>query len=126
VERERIARYSLLGGEQALASFDAEAAPRHFERGLGAKGPAADDAETAWLRFGLARALFPTPFFTLATEEEPPEAGGRAFAALASAFDCFVRVGDAASAAKVAEHPLSFVSRSGECHSLFDQGLRLA
>jgi DNA-binding CsgD family transcriptional regulator len=59
---EKLVRYSLLAGAQALASYAWEEALGHFERGLAAKGvpltdtkPARDDDEAAML-FGLGRA----------------------------------------------------------------------
>jgi hypothetical protein len=103
---EKLAHYCLLAGEQALASFDSDAALRLFRRGLEAKGQAADDAETAWLRFGVARAMVPRPsvFFYYAGDGEGGTAD--AFAALTAAYEYFERTGDANSAIRVAEHPL--------------------
>jgi DNA-binding SARP family transcriptional activator len=125
VEKAKVARYSLLAGEQALTLFDGEAALHHFERGLEVKGVLANDVETAWLRFGLARALLPIPPYPLAFLLESNGEDTRGFTALAAAFQYFEETGDADSAARVAEHPWHLVTRSGEHRSLFDRALRL-
>ena len=59
---ENLARYSLLAGERALASYAYEDALAHFERGLVTRGipllgtEEAPDEEAAAFLFGLARA----------------------------------------------------------------------
>ena len=63
---DRLIRYSLVAGNQALAAFAWEEAQTHFQRGLTAKGVdlsssvAAADEEAAALLFGRARAMFST------------------------------------------------------------------
>ena len=63
---EKLAHYSALAGEQAIASYAWEDALIHFQRGLTAKGvalagpEAATDVETATLLFGQGRALLST------------------------------------------------------------------
>jgi len=58
----KLAHYSLLAGDQALASYAYEDALTHFERGLAERNIAlagtevAPDEEAAALLFGLARA----------------------------------------------------------------------
>ncbi len=53
---DRLVRYSLLAGEQALAAYVWEDALAHLERALAAKGDQAADAETAAIWYGLGRA----------------------------------------------------------------------
>jgi DNA-binding CsgD family transcriptional regulator len=53
---EKMVRYSLLAGEQALATYAYEEAEAHFRQGLAAKEGRPVDAETADLLFGLGRA----------------------------------------------------------------------
>jgi len=48
--------YSLLAGDQALATYAWGEALAHFQRGLAAKESPPKDAETAALLFGLGRA----------------------------------------------------------------------
>jgi predicted ATPase len=52
---EKLARYSLLAEEQALATYAHEEALSYFQRGLAAKEGQPMDAETASLLFGLGR-----------------------------------------------------------------------
>ena len=90
----KLARYSLLAGEKALASYAWEEAAEHFRRGLAAKEGQPIDAETAALLFGMGR----SQAATLQLEE--------AMASLGRAFDYFVHAGDVPHALAVAEHPL--------------------
>jgi predicted ATPase/DNA-binding CsgD family transcriptional regulator len=53
---EKMVRYSLLAGEQALATYAYEEAEAHFQRGLAATEGRSVDAETADLLSGLNRA----------------------------------------------------------------------
>jgi tetratricopeptide (TPR) repeat protein len=103
-----LVRYSLLAGEQALATYAHEEALLHFERGLGAKGGysasasagPAIDAETAALLFGLARAQLATSDrFQTQTTREPA-------ANLRRAFDYYAEAGEVDQAVVVAEHPV--------------------
>ena len=54
---EKMIRYSLLAGEQAMSSYAWEDAQAHFERALAAKEEQAMDAETAAIVSGLGHAL---------------------------------------------------------------------
>ncbi|MFQ6025972.1 MAG: helix-turn-helix transcriptional regulator [Dehalococcoidia bacterium] len=100
---ERLAHYSLLAGERALATYAYEEALGHFERGLRAKQVAlagaepATDNETATLWFGMGRAYGSTGQHL------------DAWTALSRAFDYYEEAGDTAMAVVVAEHPLFFV-----------------
>jgi ATP/maltotriose-dependent transcriptional regulator MalT len=95
--------YSLLAGEQALAAYAWEEALEYFQRGLKAKGVAltsttpAEDAETAALLFGLARAHSDT---TLRGDQVI-----ETFAILRRAFEYYDEVGNIARAVAAAEFP---------------------
>ena len=100
---DRLIRYSLVAGNQALAAFAWEEAQTHFQRGLTAKGVdlsssvAAADEEAAALLFGRARAMFST-----APRNEFPET----VASLKRAFEYFVDAGEVDKAVSVAEYPI--------------------
>ena len=97
----KLARYSRLAGERALASHAYEDAFTHFERGLAARNipvsgtEAAFDDEAAALLFGMGRAL--------ATIERPMEA----FATLSRAFAYYAEAGNISLAVAVAEFPIA-------------------
>jgi len=100
----KLVRYSLLAGEQALASHAYEDALTHFERGLVAREitpsgtERASDEETAALLFGLARAQSATLEQYQLTE---------AFANLSRAFEYYAQVGNVLLAAAAAEFPIT-------------------
>jgi DNA-binding CsgD family transcriptional regulator len=118
---EKLVRYSLLAGEQALASYAWEDALAHYARGLAAKegqspvgaglalpwgsqgavptsrDAPTGDAETAALLFGLGRSQLAT------LERQQIE---EAVATLQRAFDYYAAVGDVAGALAVAQYPL--------------------
>jgi DNA-binding CsgD family transcriptional regulator len=100
---EKLVRYSLLAGEQGLATYAWEDALAHFQRGLTAKGvpeqgsEAAGDSEEAALLFGLGRAQ-------LATLERHQV--DEAVATLQRAFDYYAAAGDVDRALAVAQYPL--------------------
>lgn len=99
---ERFARYSLLAGERALATYAWEEALEHFQRGLVAReGQTIEgqtvDGEMGAMLFGLGRAqlaVFP--------RQRMPEA----MEFLDRAFEAFKMAGDADRAVAVAEYPL--------------------
>jgi hypothetical protein len=122
--REKLARYCFLAGEQALASYAPEAARRHFLAGLEAKGPGANDAQTAWLRFGLARTIFPPASSPFAMDVEP---GSGAYAAASAAYAFFLQAGDVGSALKVAAWPLFvWFEHTDEIQALCERAVGLA
>jgi DNA-binding SARP family transcriptional activator len=122
---ESLTRYSLLAGEQELKDRAYEEALVHFQTGLAAKGSGMNDTETAWLRFGLARAL-PKAQFTAIFEVEFAGGDTGAFAELSAAFGHFVQAGDVDSAVKVAAYPLVLLNRrSGERQTLAARGLEI-
>ena len=104
---DKLARYSLLAGDQALAIHAHEEALTHFERGLLAKQvpltgtEPVTDSETATLLFGLGRAQAAT-FERLQYHE--------ALNSLTRAFDYYVEVGDIPRAVVIAEHPIPLVA----------------
>lgn len=113
VDAAKLANYSALAGEQALASYAWKEAQTHFQRGLAAKGvaltgsgPAADE-ETADLLFGQGRAMLSTI---------PSHRFSEAVASLRRAFDYFVGAGEEEKAISVAEYP--FASQN-----VFDTGM---
>jgi DNA-binding SARP family transcriptional activator len=120
----KLTRYCLLAGEQALKDKAFEEARLHFECGLSAKGPGTNDAEAAWLRYGLAQA--PSPHYLFGISVEYSGSGARAFDELTAAYDFFVRTGEVASAAKVAAYPLVLQNRrTGETVGLADRALKV-
>jgi DNA-binding CsgD family transcriptional regulator/tetratricopeptide (TPR) repeat protein len=99
---DKLVHYSLLAGEQALATFGYEEALAHFQRGLAAKGgspvargPAGDTDEAALLS-GLGRVQLATL--------DPPEYQ-EALTNLARAFDYYAEVGDVDGAVAIAVYP---------------------
>ena len=99
---KKLVRYSLVAGEQALASYAYEDALAHFERGLVARDitwsgtEPAGDGEAADLLFGLKQAQS-------ATVESRQLGEGEAFAALSRAFDYYAEAGNVAQAVAAAE-----------------------
>ncbi|MFB3119022.1 MAG: AAA family ATPase [Stenotrophomonas maltophilia] len=95
--KEKLVRYSLLAGEQALAAYAHEEALAHFERGLAAKNGQPIDGETADLLFGMGRALVVT------LERHRVQ---EALDQLNQAFDYYAATGDIFRAVAVAECPI--------------------
>ena len=99
---EKLVRYSLLAGEQALATYAYEEAIAHLQRALVSREGRSPligsgrgmEAETAALLFALGRAQAAT----LQNEA--------AWDSLSRAFDYYVEVADVAGAVAVAEYPL--------------------
>jgi DNA-binding CsgD family transcriptional regulator len=109
---DKLVKYCLLAGEQALAAHAWEEALQHFQRGLAAKGvspegtvPARDDEEAALL-CGLGRARAST-----ADRQRRQEAVD----ILSRAFDYYETTGAVAKAVAIAEYPLPLppVGRTG-------------
>jgi DNA-binding CsgD family transcriptional regulator len=104
---EKLVRYSLLAGEQALAAFGYEEALAYFQRGLAARGISltglepAPDAQAAALLFGLGKAQFAT-YERLQIAE--------ADASLGRAFEYYFESKSIAEAAAVAEYYYSAIS----------------
>ena len=94
---EKLARYSLLAGERALAAYAWEEALAHFQRALVAKEGQQIDDETAALLFGLGRAQSAT--LEIHQHEE-------VVASLSHAFEYYAANGDVSRAVAVATYPL--------------------
>ena len=101
---EKLARYSLVAGERALATHAYEDALVHFERGMAASDIALSGTETAPneeaadLLFGMARALSATrvgPQFVAASIK------------LSRAFEYYAEAGNVAQAVAAAEFPIA-------------------
>ncbi|MCH7713785.1 MAG: AAA family ATPase, partial [Chloroflexi bacterium] len=101
---DKLARYSLVAGERALASYAYEDSLAHFERGLVARDitlsgtEAASDDEAAALLFGLARAQSATVEVQQLVD---------AFALLSRAFEFYADAGNVALAVAAAEFPIA-------------------
>jgi DNA-binding CsgD family transcriptional regulator/tetratricopeptide (TPR) repeat protein len=100
---EKLVRYSLMAGQQALASYAYDDALTYFEKGLAARDialsgtEAACDEEAADLLFGLARARSNTVEGQQLVE---------AFAILSRAFDYYAEAGNVAQAVAAALFPI--------------------
>ena len=103
----KLVRYSLLAGDQALASHAYEDAIPHFKRALAARGISlsgkemASDEEAAALLFGLARAKSATTSQYQVLE---------AFANLSREFEYYADVGNVTRAVELAEFPIAVPS----------------
>ena len=101
---DKLARYSLMAGERALAAYAYEDALAHFESGLVARDislsgtEAASDEEAAALLFGLARGQS-------ATFEGRQL--GEVFATISRAFEYYAEAGNVALAVAAAEFPFA-------------------
>ena len=94
---EKLVRYTLLAGGQALAAYAWEEAQAHFRRGLAAKEGQAMDGETAALLFGMGRAQVATL---------DPLENQEALANLVRAFDYYEETKDVDRAVAVAQSPV--------------------
>ena len=103
---EKLAHYSMLAGERALAAYAWEEALSHFERGLLSRGvplagpEAAPDQEAAALLFGLGRAQ------AAVLDRFEIEAGVNNFR---RAFDFYAGAGDVDQVVAVGSYPLAGV-----------------
>jgi tetratricopeptide (TPR) repeat protein len=93
---EKLVRYSLLAGEQALIAYAFQVALTYFESALAAKEGQPTDADTAALYFGLFRAQVATRARQGGGHEEPAENQRRVF-------DYYFQTGDAEAAVAVAQ-----------------------
>ena len=96
---EKLVKYSLLAGEQALAAYAYEEALAYFQRALGCKEEQEVDAETAAALFGLARSQAAT-----AERHQRNEASNT----LRRAFDYYVETNDIDRALLVARTSATF------------------
>ncbi len=110
---EKLARYSTMAGEQALAFYAWDEALAHFERSLGAMKGQPMTAQKAEALFGLGRAQA-----ALARFEE-------AWASLGSALEFYLDASDVAGAVAVAEYPLPYVPGLAGMTLRIEKALRL-
>ena len=113
---EKLVRYSLLAGEQALAAYAWEEAAVLFQSGLESKTGESTDAETAALLFGLGRAQVATL---------PRHRSNEVLDTMRPAFDYYVATGDDARALALAEYPFSMFRGAPGVASLLEEALTL-
>ena len=102
---EKLMYYSLMAGEQALATYAWEEALGHFQRGLDAKEGQAMDTDKAALLFGLGRAQ---------TNTLERHRQHEAVTTVIPAFEYYVTAGDVPTALAIAEYRfLTFDGRTG-------------
>ena len=94
---ERLVKYLVLAGEQALNTYAYEEALEYFRRALEAKGEAEQDDQLASILFGLGRSQVAT-----AQRHEMQSA----VETLTRAFDYYEKEGDVETALQVAEYPV--------------------
>ena len=97
---EKMVRYSLLAGEQALATYAPQEALSYFKRGLAAMEGQPTDGRIAALWFGMGRSQAATLERYGVLE---------ALRSLTRAFDYFVEVGDVDRAVAAVEYPLPWM-----------------
>ena len=97
VGSERLVKYLILAGEQALNTYAYEEALGYFRQALDAKGELQADDQLASILFGLGRAQVAT-----AQRHEMQNA----VETLTRAFDYYESVGDVETALQVAEYPV--------------------
>lgn len=93
---DKVVEYSLLAGEQALATYAYEAAREHFDKVLSIKEGLTEDGDSAQARFGLAKVQ--------GASTQLREAWSNA----TRAFDHFVEAGTTELAVAVASYPLFY------------------
>jgi predicted ATPase len=113
---QKIVRYSLLAGEQALGSFAFEEALRHYERAASAKGQT-NDSEAAKIVFGLGRAQAAT-----AGRAEIQKAAET----VQRAFELLDEIGDKPGALAVALYPFPHFHGTRGITELMERALPLA
>ena len=98
---EKLVHYSLLAGEQALATYAYEEGMAHFQRGLEATEGQPMNSEMAALLFGLSRAQAAT--FPRRQLPQVVETIGKAF-------DYYVQIGDVAQAVMMTDFAVRPIS----------------
>ena len=97
VGSEKLVKYLILAGEQALSTYAYEEALGYFRQALVAKGDSHADDQLASILFGLGRAQVAT-----AQRHEMQDA----VETLTRAFDYYEKTGDVETALQVAEYPV--------------------
>ena len=116
-DTEKLVRYSLLAGEQALAAYAWEVAATHFERGLNSRAGQPMDAQMADLHFGLARAQTNT----LARHRLH-----EVWDTINLAFDYYISANEISRALTIAEYPFTRLPGSAGTTRLLAEALKLA
>jgi DNA-binding CsgD family transcriptional regulator/tetratricopeptide (TPR) repeat protein len=117
VGSEKLVRYSIMAGEQALATYAYDEALAHFERGLAAKIGRATDDETAEMLFGLGRAQAATMGLPQLQD---------AIATLSRAFEYYAESGNARKAVAIAEYTVTLFPGTTSMTQLIARALALA
>jgi predicted ATPase len=110
---DKIVRYSIMAGEQALSTYAYEDASDHFQRALNAKQSSPTDAQTASTLFSLAKAQ---------------GAAGQiheAWDSMRRAFDYYFAAGDVEQAVAAAQYPLFYASGVQDAGKMVSQALTL-
>ena len=113
---EKVVKYSIIAGEQALDSHAYEEAETHFQRALASKEGQPMDSEYAAILFYLARVVTATGGRLAAPE---------VLAYLERSFQYYKDSGDIARAVEVAEYPIDHLSYSGGVSDFISEALAL-
>ncbi len=122
-DREKLAYYSWLAGEQALITYAHDEARTHFDRGLDAKGvdlserTPIDDALVAALIFGRVKAQVNSEFTQMSSDDLP--------ASLWRAFNFYADSNDVEQAVAIAEFPDYSLRWSSLIFDLFSSALEI-
>ena len=116
VGEDKLTRYSLQAGEEALRGYAFEEAIAYFERGLEARDPENKDRRRADLLFGIGRAQAATLF------DDDLQV---AVTTLINAFDIYDELGDSENAITVAEYPIPSAIQLRGVVSLTERALAL-
>ena len=113
---EKVVKYSVIAGDQALQSYAYEEAETHFQRALASKGGQPIDAKSAAILFSIARSIA-----TRGGRLSAPEVLGY----LERAFQYYRDSGDIARAVEVAEYPVDQMPYSGGLSDFISGALAL-
>ena len=117
VGSEKLIKYLMLAGEQALSTYAYEEALEYFRRALAAKGESGPDDQLAAILFGLGRAQVAT-----AQRHEMQDA----VETLTRAFDYYEKAGDVETALQVAVYPVMATTGITGIMHLISRALDLA
>ena len=117
VGSEKLIKYLILAGEQALSTYAYEEALGYFRQALVAKGDSLADDQLASILFGLGRAQVAT-----AQRHEMQDA----VETLTRAFDYYEKAGDVETALQVAEYPVMATTGITGITHLISRALELA
>jgi DNA-binding CsgD family transcriptional regulator/tetratricopeptide (TPR) repeat protein len=114
VGNQKMVRYSVLAGEQALSTYAYEEAIDHFERALRSRRGTDEDAETAQARYGLACAQGAAGQIHQAWDN------------MNQVFDYYCKAGEVERAVAVAQYPLFCAAGIPDLQRMVTQALTLA